>query len=195
MVVRISPSMHNVAMEFDSEGRLLLDDLDHAIIHAYWLDPKAGNAAVARSVGTSEATVRRRVQALVDADVLQFSVVLGRPTSSGYLEFLMGVCADGHRVEQIADAIAELPRVRYLGTALGSFDIILAASVHEMDEWKQLRATIAAIDGVNRTETFLITDVRKRALDRLTPDELFGARNDIDDRATSDDAEPAVALT
>ena len=187
-----SPPMHNRAMEFDSEGRVLLDDLDHAIIHAYWLDPKAGNAAVARSVGTSEATVRRRVQALVDTDVLQFSVVLGRPTSSGYLEFLMGVCADGHRVEPIADEIAELPRVRYLGTALGSFDIILAASVHEMDEWKELRGRIAAIDGVRRTETFLMTDVRKRALDRLTPDELIGVRNDTNGRPAS--AEPEIAL-
>lgn len=168
-----------------------LDETDQAIIHAYWMHPKAGYAAIARDVGTSEATVRRRVRALVAADVLEFTVVLGPPARSGYLELIIGVAADGHRVDRIVEELARHPRIRFLATALGSFDILLAASVATIDDWKELRSLVAQIDGVTRTETFLLTDVVKRSMDSYTPDQL-AALDDVSNSPVDDSVDDAV---
>ncbi len=66
-----------------------MDELDRGIIELLQLDGRASNAKVAREVGVSEATVRRRLSRLIQQDVLRNHLKtlmfrVGRPsTSSG----------------------------------------------------------------------------------------------------------------
>ena len=46
-----------------------MDELDRGIIELLQLDGRASNAKVAREVGVSEATVRRRLSRLIQQDV------------------------------------------------------------------------------------------------------------------------------
>ncbi len=166
-------------MEFDTEPvEVELDDLDRAVIHAYWMNPKAGNAAVARQLGVSEATIRRRLRVLLDANVLQFSVVLGPSVTAGYVEFQIGINAPGHLVERVANEVAAIPRARYVAILGGGrWDVLVAASMPSIDEYLAFRAAISSIEGVERTETLPMAKVLKRSTTDVTPDDLLSARS------------------
>lgn len=164
-------------MEFDTSAAIEIDDLDRAIIHAYWVNPKAGNAAVAREIGVSEATIRRRLRVLLDANVLQFSVVLGSSVTGGYIEFQIGINAPGHMVERVASDVAALPRARYVAILGGGrWDVLVAASMPSVDEFLMFRAAVAAIEGVQRTEALPVAKVLKRTTSDLTPDDILAGR-------------------
>lgn len=168
-------------MDIDSDARIALDELDREIIRAYWLSPKASNATVARQVGTSEATIRRRLRTLIDADILQFSVVLGRSVTAGYVEIHMGVKVGGERAVETAEQISTMQQVRYVALAIGPFDILVGASLPAIDDWHDFRAEVASVPGVERTETFYITRVLKRSTNGFAPHELLGTPMEQDD--------------
>jgi len=174
--------MHAEAMDFDTNHLgVALDDLDREIIHAYWLSPTAGNAAVARQLGVSEATIRRRLRTLLDGDILQFSVVVGPSITAGYMEFHIGLNIRGDLVTQVAEEVASLDRARYVAvTGGGRYDVIVAASAPSTDDWIDFRALVAAIPGVERTETMPIAKVLKRSTTDFTPDDVLGARSEPD---------------
>ena len=52
-----------------------MDELDRKIIALLQLDGRASNAKIAREVGVSEGTVRRRLRKLLDDDVVRVVAV------------------------------------------------------------------------------------------------------------------------
>ena len=52
-----------------------MDRIDVAIVDILSTDGRASNAQIARHVGVSEGTVRRRLKRMVEEDVVQFRVI------------------------------------------------------------------------------------------------------------------------
>ena len=55
--------------------RVLMDELDRKIIGLLQMDGRASNAKIAREVGVSEGTVRRRLRRLIQEDVVKVIAV------------------------------------------------------------------------------------------------------------------------
>src|ERR1700750_1526048 len=133
----------------------LLDDVGKAIVEQLQEDGRRPYATIARAGGLSEAAVRQRVSRLQDAGVIQVGAVTD-PLQLGFRrQAMVGVRADGD-VVTLADALAEMPEVRYVVTTAGSFDVLVEAVCEDDDHLLELVGRrIRALPGVRSTETFV----------------------------------------
>src|ERR687891_581942 len=94
--------------------RPLLDDLDKAIIKALQLDGRRPYAQIGRELKVPEATVRQRAERLISRGIVQV-VGVTDPLAMGFQQpALIGLKVEAGRLDEIADAIAELDEVTYL---------------------------------------------------------------------------------
>ena len=152
----------------DSEGlsgqpaATLLDPANRAIIEALQRDGRQPYGAIAEAVGLSEAAVRRRVQRLREAGIMQI-VAVTDPLQVGFArQAMVGITVEGD-VRVVADKLSALAEVAYVVVCAGSFDL-LAEVVCENDErlLHVLNDSIRAIPGVRGTETFLYLKLAKQ---------------------------------
>lgn len=139
-----------------------LDALDRKIVAQLQRDGRKPYGAIAAEVGLSEAGVRRRVQRLKDAGVMQI-VAITDPLQLGYgREALIGIRVHGD-VRLVADQIAAIDEANYVVMTAGSFDII--AEVIAVDDnalVHLLNDAIRSIPGVTEVETFLYLKLSKQ---------------------------------
>jgi Lrp/AsnC family transcriptional regulator for asnA, asnC and gidA len=139
-----------------------LDQANREIIEALQRDGRQPYGAIAQAVGLSEAAVRRRVQRLRDAGVVQI-VAVTDPLQLGFTrQAMIGLSVEGD-VRVVADKLSALPEVDYVVMCAGSFDL-LAEVVCEDDErlLQVLNDSVRSIAGVRATETFLYLKLAKQ---------------------------------
>ncbi len=140
-----------------------MDELDRKIIALLQRDGRASNAKIAREVGVSEGTVRRRLRRLVQQDVVKIIAVpnlekLGYATTA-----LVGLQTGPGKSEEVADAIALLDEAQYVAITTGAYDIFIWAGLESAESLGTfLRTKIGTIEGVQRTETFVNLAIKKR---------------------------------
>jgi Lrp/AsnC family transcriptional regulator, regulator for asnA, asnC and gidA len=140
----------------------LLDAPNRAIIEALQRDGRQPYGAIAEEVGLSEAAVRRRVQRLREAGIMQI-VAVTDPLQLGFTrQAMVGISVEGD-VRQVADKLSALSEVDYVVMCAGSFDL-LAEIVCEDDErlLHVLNDSVRTIPGVRATETFLYLKLAKQ---------------------------------
>ncbi len=140
-----------------------MDELDTKIIEILQKDGRSSNAGIARKVGVSEGTVRRRLKRLVQEEYIQV-VALPDPTKMGLeSRALIGVQIDPDRIDQVADDLDSLREISWVATTTGTFDVFAWASLRNAEELGVfLRTKVGTIPGVRRTETFVNLGNRKR---------------------------------
>lgn len=138
-----------------SPNGIVLDDVAKQIIEELQADGRRSYAAIAKTVGLSEAAVRQRIQRLLDAGVMQIVAVTNPLTLGFRRQAMIGVRADGD-LRQVAARLGDLEEVDYVVITAGSFDIILEV-VAEDDEQllRLLNEQIRTVPGVRDTETFV----------------------------------------
>ncbi len=140
-----------------------MDELDRHIIQILQVNGRASNARIARDVGVSEGTVRRRLKTLVNDSVIKV-VALPNPEVLGYdTEALVGIQVDPDKIDEVAGLLVELKESSWVAVTTGSFDIFCWVTLPTSEELGNfLKAVVGTIPGVRRTETFVSLSVRKR---------------------------------
>ena len=140
-----------------------MDELDRRIIALLQVDGRASNAKIAREVGVSEGTVRRRLRRLIQEDVVKVIAVpnlekLGYATTA-----LIGLQTGPGKSDSVGDAIALLQEAHYVAITTGAYDVFVWAGLESAESLGDfLRTKIGVIDGVQRTETFVNLSIKKR---------------------------------
>jgi Lrp/AsnC family transcriptional regulator for asnA, asnC and gidA len=139
-----------------------IDEIDRRIIGLLQRDGRRPYGAIAEHVGLSEAAVRRRVQRLRDAGVMQI-VAITDPLQLGYSrEALVGIRVHGD-VRLVADKIASIEEANYVVMTAGSFDLIAELIAVDDDALVHLlNDSIRSIPGVTEVETFLYLKLAKQ---------------------------------
>ncbi|HET9089807.1 MAG TPA: Lrp/AsnC family transcriptional regulator [Acidimicrobiales bacterium] len=139
-----------------------LDAIDRQIISHLQRDGRRPYGAIAEDVGLSEAAVRRRVQRLKDAGVMQI-VAITDPLQLGFgREALVGIRCHGD-VRLVADKIAAIDEANYVVMTAGSFDLIAELiAVDDNALVHLLNDSIRSIPGVTEVETFLYLKLSKQ---------------------------------
>lgn len=139
-----------------------LDDVSKSIIEHLQIDGRRSYAAIAKSVGLSEAAVRQRVQRLLDSDVMQI-VAVTDPLQIGFTrQAMVGIRAEGD-LNLVADRLTEMPEVDYVVTTAGSFDLIIEVVCEDDEELLDLLSRrIRTLPGVVSTETFVYLKLNKQ---------------------------------
>ena len=110
-----------------------MDELDRKIIGLLQLDGRASNAKIAREVGVSEGTVRRRLRRLIQDDVVKVIAVpnlekLGYATTA-----LIGLQTGPGKSDAVADAIANLEEAHYVAITTGAYDVFIWAGLESAE--------------------------------------------------------------
>jgi Lrp/AsnC family transcriptional regulator for asnA, asnC and gidA len=156
------PMASRVEGEANGGASSFLDAPNRAIIESLQRDGRQPYGAIATEVGLSEAAVRRRVQRLREAGVMQI-VAVTDPLQLGFTrQAMVGISVEGD-VRQVAEKLSALAEVDYVVMCAGSFDI-LAELVCENDDHllEVLNDSVRSIPGVRSTETFLYLKLAKQ---------------------------------
>ena len=140
-----------------------MDELDTKIIALLQEDGRASNAGIARRVGVSEGTVRRRLKRLVQEEYIRV-VALPDPTKMGYdSEALIGVQVDPDKVDRVSEDLSLLDEVNWVAVTTGQYDVFAWATMTSSEALGIfLRTKVGTIPGVRRTETFVSLANKKR---------------------------------
>ena len=140
-----------------------MDELDRKIISILQTNGRSSNARIARHVGVSEGTVRRRLKRLVEDKVVSI-VAIPDPGKIGYKsEAVIGVQVEPDKIDQVADNLTQLPPVYWVAVTTGAYDLFAAVTLPSAEELGLfLRNKVGIIPGVQRTETFVTLAVKKR---------------------------------
>ncbi|WP_261167122.1 Lrp/AsnC family transcriptional regulator [Microbacterium sp. Marseille-Q6965] len=125
------------------------DDLDLRIVGALLAHPRATNAQIAAAVFTSEATVSRRVAALLGSGAVRVIGVLdGEATRRARSVFVRLRCRPGHG-QRTAQALAEWPETGSVKLLTGSVDCVAEIQYTSPGHLLALtRDRLPALDGV-----------------------------------------------
>jgi Lrp/AsnC family transcriptional regulator for asnA, asnC and gidA len=140
-----------------------MDTLDRKIIALLESNGRASNARIARDVGVSEGTVRRRLKRLIQDKIINV-VALPDPGKLGYnSEAIIGVQVDPDQVDAVAAKLSSLQHTRWVAVTTGTYDVFAWATLPTAEALGIfLREKVGPIPGVRRTETFVNLTVTKR---------------------------------
>jgi len=140
-----------------------MDNLDRRIIELLQVNGRASNARIARDVGVSEGTVRRRLRRLVQSEVIRV-VAVPDPDKMGFNTVaLIGVQADPDKIDAVAENLAQLSETQYVSLTTGSFDIFVWVALPNSEQLGNfLRQKVGLTPGIRRTETFVNLAIRKK---------------------------------
>lgn len=137
-------------------GRTLrdLDEIDVAIIRMLQQDGRVPNARIARALKVSEPTVRKRIDRIIDDEIIKVTAVVN-PHKTGYsTNVLIALRTLPSKTFEVGEHLSRLERVVYLAYTTGRYDILAEVLVRDDDELFEFHRTeIAAIDGITATET------------------------------------------
>ena len=134
-----------------------VDEYDRSIVRLLQEDGRISNASIARTIGTSEPTVRKRIERLVADRIIKVTAVIN-PANSGYnVDILMGIRTKPGLALQVGGQLGQYEQVLYLGYTTGRFDIIANMLFRSDDElFEFFSDTVSNISGIVTTESFTV---------------------------------------
>ena len=136
--------------------RVFMDELDHAILDILRRDARKPYTEIAAAVGTSEGTVRNRVDRLVEEDVIErFTLATRTGNVKAMIEIGVDVDVDSN---DVAQKIVDWPSVDFVWQVSGEEDVIVVVDAIDTEEVNRLLTRARGLDEVVRTKTRLILD-------------------------------------
>ena len=140
-----------------------MDELDQRIIGLLQMDGRASNVTMARELGVSEGTVRRRLDRLIQDGVIRITAVPNIEKMGYGATALVGVQTRPGKSDDVAEALARLEEVHYAAVTTGAFDVFIWVGLESAQRLGDfLHTKIAPVEGVQRTETFVNLAIKKR---------------------------------
>lgn len=141
-----------------------MDELDREIIAILQSNGRASNARIARGIGVSEGTVRRRLKKLIADGVIEIIAVVDAERLGYDTEALVGVQVDPDKVMDVAARLGELPESNWVAITTGTYDVFMWVTLQSADQLGTfLREKLGVVSGVRRTETFVRLSLPKKS--------------------------------
>ena len=140
-----------------------LDRLDAEIVALLRADGRRPNAEIARRLGVAEGTVRKRIDRLTRERIIQIGA-WADPLKVGYHFYTnLELEVDIARVEAVAERVAKLPEIFFLGISTGRFGIFAVGCFRSTDHFHEfMTERLARVPGIHRAVTSNITRIVKR---------------------------------
>lgn len=138
-----------------------LDSIDARIITHLQEDGRRPYTTIAKDLGISEASVRQRVSRLLKRKVIQI-VAASSPLDLGLLSAQIDIRVAGDKLQEVANAIAALPEVDFVGICAGRFDLTVGVVCRDREALYDLLVhRIRPIPGIVEAELMLMLKVLK----------------------------------
>jgi len=133
-----------------------MDDLDRRILDILRRDARTPYTEIAEQVGTSEGTVRNRVERLLDDGVIErFTVSTRTGNIKAMIEVSVKVDVD---TTEITGQMTEWDQVDFVWQVSGEEDVVLVVDAADTQAVNELITRARELDEVKNTKTRLILD-------------------------------------
>lgn len=137
-----------------------LDAIEMRIVVELQRDGRMPTKEIARRVGASEVTVRRRLRRLRSSGAVQIAAAVD-PFAVGYQTVAsINLKVDPGHLDEIASRLSTHPQVRFVAATLGTWDLLVefvSTSTHDLTEF--LLDDLARTEGIREADTTLILKV------------------------------------
>ncbi|RDI72577.1 Lrp/AsnC family transcriptional regulator [Halopelagius longus] len=135
-----------------------MDDLDRRILDILRRDARTPYTEIAEQVGTSEGTVRNRVERLIEDGVIErFTVATHTGNIKAMIEVSVAVDVD---TTAVSERMAEWDEVDFVWQVSGEEDIVLVVDAADTRAVNELITQARELAEVKSTKTRLILDER-----------------------------------
>lgn len=139
-----------------------MDDVDARLLSELRRDGRASVSELSSSLGLSRATVRARMERLVDrGEIAGYTVVTRADVTPAPVRGLMMIGIEGKGAERTMARLAGLPAVQAVHSTNGRWDLIVDLATQTLQELDEVIFRIRNIDGVMTSETNLLLSTRK----------------------------------
>jgi len=139
-----------------------LDKVDCQMIHLLQKDGRMPNKSIAKELGISEFTVRRRLKRLLDSSVIKI-VAVANPIDLGFeIAGNLKIKIDLKKADSVLEKLKKIDSLIWVALTTGGTDIDVDFVTRSLKEFHELIfKKISKIDGVISTETSLMVDLVK----------------------------------
>ncbi|MEZ3144494.1 Lrp/AsnC family transcriptional regulator [Halobaculum sp. MBLA0143] len=135
-----------------------MDDLDREILNRLRRDSRTPYTEIAEAVGTSEGTVRNRVDRMTEEGIIERFTVT---TRTGNVKAMVEISVDMNvDTSEVSDRLAEWSEVDFVWQVSGEEDIVLVVDCVDTAAVNELISRAREVDDVEGTKTRLILDER-----------------------------------
>lgn len=148
-----------------------LDALDVKIVRLLQIDGRLPNTEIGRRLGVAEATIRKRIERLLREKVMQIGAWTD-PLKIGYQTYAsIQIQVDPPDIETVAERLATLPEIFFLGICTGAFDIYAAALFRSNEHmYEFITKRLSRVPGIVHTSTSSMIRIVKRQYAYPVPD-------------------------
>lgn len=159
------------------DAQLRMDKLGSRLIMELQRNSRRSNRQLARVLGVSEATVRRRISEYAESHLIELTAIPDANkvglTSWAYLNLRVEL----PQLTAVAQRLAAYPDVHYVGICSGSYHLLVSVIFDSPFKLSQfITEELGRIDGIIRTDTLVQLRYEKRTfgwLDSSTPPFFF----------------------
>jgi Lrp/AsnC family transcriptional regulator, regulator for asnA, asnC and gidA len=157
-----------------------LDQVDLQLIRYLQDNPRAPYSTIARLIGVSETTVKRRVDDLIANRVIQPAMIPNIYRLGYRTRARIGLKVEFDHMMDIAEELRKLPETTGVEITVGRFHITCFVVLQSLDALTRfLIERIAPMDGVKDVEIMVVPRVLKVFADWRVPDDLMLDGDDI----------------
>jgi DNA-binding Lrp family transcriptional regulator len=133
-----------------------MDDLDQEILDILRRDARTPYTEIADQVGTSEGTIRNRVERMIESGVIERFTIA---TRTGNVKSMIEISVDVDvHTDGLTERMAEWEQVDFVWQVSGEEDIVLVVDAADTGDLNQLITRARELDEVVSTKTRLILD-------------------------------------
>jgi DNA-binding Lrp family transcriptional regulator len=139
-----------------------MDDLDFRLIGLLRSNSREPVAKLAAALDVSRATVRARIDRLVESGAIQgFTITLKSPSASNVIRAIVMIEIEGQGADRIIRRLVGFPAVRHLYTTNGRFDVVAELESESLEGFDEILRQIRQVEGISSTETSILLSARK----------------------------------
>jgi len=133
-----------------------MDEVDRQILDVLRRDARTPYTEIADEIGTSEGTVRNRVESMVEEGVIERFTIA---TRTGNVKAMVEIDVDVNvHTEGVTEEMADWPEVDFVWQVSGEEDIVLVADAADTSSLNDLITRAREREEVLSTKTRLILD-------------------------------------
>lgn len=135
-----------------------MDETNLALAQQLQIDGRKSYAELAEHAGLSISATRDRVTRMLHSGAMQIGVVRGRNSTGSELVFGLGFTLL-HPYNNIVDLLRSHPRLEFLSTTIGRYDLVATISLGSVTELSALLSDVRALPEVRTVESWLHTHI------------------------------------
>jgi len=134
-----------------------MDDLDYKMNALLRSDARRPVASLAAELGVSRATIRSRIDRLIESGVIRgFTIAVHDNATRNLVRGLMMIEVEAKASNKVVKRLYGYPEVRKLHSTNGHWDLVAELVAGSLEEFDELLNRIRTVDGIKSTDTSIL---------------------------------------